>query len=152
MASVPGCGLPGGGGSSASGGRRDASVSPSDVPGPGVDRRFRRADRVRLHREYDRIYQQGRRAAARLVLLHAVANGLERARLGITVGRRVGPAVRRNRLKRWVRETFRLHRADLPPGFDLVVQLRPEAATASHAEIEREILTEVARLPRRGTP
>ena len=150
MASGPGCGPPGGSGSSAGGGRRVASVSPSDVSGPRVDRRFRRPDRVRLHREYDRVYQKGRRAAGRFVLLYAVPNGLDRTRLGITAGRRVGGAVRRNRLKRWVRETFRLHRAEFPPGCDVVVQVRPEASNAAHDALASDIRAAAGRLDPQG--
>jgi ribonuclease P protein component len=115
-----------------------------------VDHRFRRADRVRLHREYDRVYQKGRRAAGRFILLYAVTNELDRTRLGITAGRRVGGAVRRNRLKRWVRETFRLHRAEFPPGCDVVVQVRPASSTATHAALAADIRAVAERLTHKG--
>ena len=142
---MPGCGPLQGDGSSPGGDGRGARVSPPDAPGTRVDRRFRRADRVRLHREFDHVYQRGRRVAGRYALLHAVPNGLGRPRLGTTVGRRVGGAVVRNRVKRWIRETFRLHKAVFPPGHDVVIQARAGAAGATHEELEREILALAAR-------
>jgi ribonuclease P protein component len=52
-------------------------------------------------------------------------NGLGHPRLGLTVPRRVGKAVRRNRLKRLLREAFRLNQHELPQGMDYVVLVRP---------------------------
>jgi ribonuclease P protein component len=57
----------------------------------------------------------------------AVPNGLEHSRLGLAIGRRVGPAVERNRLKRLIREAFRLEQRVLPRGFDFVVTVRSAA-------------------------
>ncbi len=53
--------------------------------------------------------------------VHAALNGLGWARLGVAVGKRHGPAVQRNRIKRMLREAFRYIRADLPPGLDVVI-------------------------------
>jgi len=52
-------------------------------------------------------------------------NGLPHARLGLAVSRRAGNAVRRNRIKRMLREAFRLHRHEWPGGLDLVVMTKP---------------------------
>lgn len=56
-------------------------------------------------------------------------------RLGLVVSRRFGPAVRRNRFKRLVREAFRLHQADWPAGFDLVIRPGPDATDETLARI-----------------
>ena len=63
------------------------------------------------------------------VVVHALANGLGHPRLGLSIGRKVGIAVRRNRIKRWIRETFRLMQHDLAAA-DLVVSVRPHKAMA----------------------
>lgn len=67
-------------------------------------------------------------------------------RLGVTVSRRVGGAVVRNRVKRRLREWFRTHQALIPLGKDLVVIARPAAAMATVCELARELATSLARL------
>ena len=63
------------------------------------------------------------------------------SRLGLVVSRRVDKrAVVRNRIKRRLREIFRLHRARLTQPLDIVVVARREAATAEFSEIEREVI------------
>jgi ribonuclease P protein component len=61
------------------------------------------------------------------------------ARLGITVSSRVGGSVQRNRVKRRVRELFRLRRADLKPGQDVVVIAKTDAPEISPAETVAEL-------------
>jgi len=57
--------------------------------------------------------------------VYALPNELGHPRLGISIGRRVGTAPRRNRIKRLLRESFRLMQHDLPRGYDFVVVVRP---------------------------
>jgi ribonuclease P protein component len=57
--------------------------------------------------------------------LWAVRNELEFSRIGISIGRIVGNAARRNRIKRLLRESFRLMQSELPAGYDWVIALRP---------------------------
>ena len=68
------------------------------------------------------------------------------ARLGLTVSRRVGGAVTRNRVKRRIREWFRRNRSALPLDRDLVVIARPAAARLEGCEIEREFVGAIPRL------
>ena len=57
--------------------------------------------------------------------IYALPNVLSHCRLGLSVSRKVGTAVRRNRIKRLLREAFRLMQHDLPRGYDLIVVVRP---------------------------
>src|SRR5439155_22606439 len=59
--------------------------------------------------------------------VYSLPNELGHPRLGISISRRVGTAVRRNRIKRLLREAFRIHQHDLPRGYDLVFVVRPHA-------------------------
>ena len=91
--------------------------------------RFRPRYRLQHKREFSNVYQNRLRATRGPITLHAVANGLDHHRLGLSIGRRVGTAVRRNRLKRQLREAFRLsvHQLAHAPGgggFDLVLTAR----------------------------
>ena len=67
-------------------------------------------------------------------------------RLGVTVTRKIGNAVARNRIKRLVRDVFRCNRASLPAGLDIVWVAKQQAATAGHAEV----LADFEALVRRG--
>lgn len=89
---------------------------------------------------FDRVFAAGHRRGSRYFRLVACENGLGHARLGMAVGRRVDRrAVVRNRLRRQIREAFRLHWHALP-GLDLVVTARPEAAAAPRAEVWSDLM------------
>ncbi len=88
------------------------------MPGPG-NLRFRSRFRLRRHGEFQHLMKQGKRAGDHRLQIWALPNNLEYSRFGLIVGRRHGNAVRRNRLKRVLREAFRLSRAKLPSGLDI---------------------------------
>ncbi len=85
-----------------------------------------KAARLRRRREFVEVQQRGRRLYSGEVLVLALETGAPRPRIGITVSSKVGNAVERNRVKRWVREAWRGVREGLPP-VDLVVIARPAA-------------------------
>jgi ribonuclease P protein component len=74
------------------------------------------------------------------------ASGSTGTRLGISVGRKVGNAVCRNRIKRWLREYFRVNRAGLISGTELSVVVRPGAAQLAHAELDQQLREALQRL------
>lgn len=75
-------------------------------------------------------YRQGRRFARDALILYVRPNGLDVSRAGVSVARGAGGAVRRNRLRRRVREALRLEQARVAGGFDLVFVPRGPAAGA----------------------
>ncbi len=81
--------------------------------------------RLRRRSQFRAVLSAGIRKSVGPLNVYALPNELGRPRLGLVVPRRVGPAVLRNRVKRRVREAFRLLQHDLPRGYDLVVRARP---------------------------
>ncbi len=101
-----------------------------------------RTARVRRRPEYLEIQNRGRRVGGAHLLLFALPGS---GRLGITVSKKVGCAVERNRVKRWIRECFRRTREKFPGSLDLVVVARPGAAEARHDSICQELTALAAR-------
>jgi ribonuclease P protein component len=82
----------------------------------------------------------------RHLVVAILENDLPYRRLGLTVSSRVGNAVARNRVKRWLREIFRHHRNALPPGVDVVLIARPGSPELGHRRLEAELVTLAGRL------
>jgi ribonuclease P protein component len=106
--------------------------------------------RRRLSRsaEFERVYRQGRSKGNRFLVLYAFPREDEDdgPRLGLSVGRRVGGAVDRSRVKRVVREAFWDEARRLPPGSDYVVVARPESLALTEREGEPGIRAALAEL------
>ena len=71
-----------------------------------------------------------------MLVVHGKPNGRDHLRIGIRIGRRVGAAVKRNRINRLLREAFRISQHDWPRGYDLVISVRPHEE-ATLAEYQR---------------
>ncbi len=69
-------------------------------------------------------------------------------RLGMVVSRKVGPAVVRNQLKRWIREWFRRRAGALPAGLDIVVIPRPDASRRGHGALDQDLEQLIAGMER----
>jgi ribonuclease P protein component len=110
---------------------------------PTRPRRLARRERLVLGRDFTRARRRGVSAADSNLVLYACRNGLGYSRIGLSVGRRVGGAVRRNRVKRLIREAFRLAKSELPVGLDLLVVARPEGGR-TYAAV-RDSLVKLAR-------
>ncbi|MGH9367754.1 MAG: ribonuclease P protein component [Thermoanaerobaculia bacterium] len=118
--------------------------------GPAARETFSRGDRLRKRREFEECYASGVRVSGRFLQFFLRPSPGD-CRLGISVPRRVGGAVTRNRVRRRLREIFRRNR-DLFAGRPacLVVHARPAASRASFAELSEEYRRSVARGLARG--
>ena len=84
-----------------------------------------RVMRIRSRKDFARVFRNRTYLSDEHIILYAVANGEEWSRVGISVGRRIGNAVQRNRCKRLIREAFRRQIRQLPVGIDWVVIPKP---------------------------
>jgi ribonuclease P protein component len=101
----------------------------------------RRSRRQRLSRsaEFDRVYREGRSHANRYLVVYSFPrddDDVRGPRLGVSVGRKVGGAVERNRVKRLLRDAFWAAADALPDGHDFVVVARPESGELASREGE----------------
>jgi|SRR6185437_12033950 len=97
-----------------------------------MDQRFRRAERLRRSGEFAQVMREGSRYSASGLVLwvyRRAPSSAQAPRLGLRISRHYGNAVARNRLKRLLREVFRLHKTSLPPGVDMVFTARPRPAS-----------------------
>ncbi|MBI4482492.1 MAG: ribonuclease P protein component [Acidobacteria bacterium] len=102
---------------------------------------FPKAERLRRRSEFERVYARGRKVVAPHLVLFALENSLLHSRLGITVTRKVGSAVERNRFKRRLREIFRRNKGAIPGRFDLVVNARAHIGPADYQRLQAEFLS-----------
>lgn len=103
---------------------------------------------MRKRRDYLAVQNEGRRLNGThyMVFARPAADAATAGRFGITVSRKVGNAVHRNQVKRWVRESCRRMKDQVPPGLDIVVVARPSAAGAGYEPTARELATLARRL------
>ncbi|MFQ5766675.1 MAG: ribonuclease P protein component [Acidobacteriota bacterium] len=110
---------------------------------PTVPLRFSAADRLRKRPEFQEVYARGRRGHAIPFVVFVARGATGRHRLGLTVSKRCGKAVIRNRIKRRLREAFRLHRHQLPGCYDIVVNARAEVARWPLDDLARTLVKTV---------
>ena len=118
--------------------------------------RFRRSDRIVREEDFARALRHGRLVSTPHVRVRARENGLGRSRLGVSVGRKFGKAVIRNRFKRLVREAFRTSPEVRSAGLDIVVMTRDPGVLDRPGEIAEALTLAVSRPGadplRRGAP
>jgi ribonuclease P protein component len=93
--------------------------------------------------QYALVYNKGSSWASNLVVMKALPNKLSLSRYGLSVSKRVGKAVMRNRVKRLLREILRL--TPLESGWDIIFMARPGAASANYTELEKSVVNLLSR-------
>ena len=96
---------------------------------------------LKLNHIFRRLYHKGKSAANKYLVLYCRRNGSGENRVGLTVSAKLGHAVVRNRVRRRLREIYRLHEGQFQPGWDLVVVARSRAVDAPYKKLEKAYLS-----------
>ncbi len=96
---------------------------------------------LRTNNDFRRVYKRGTSAVRPCLVLYTRKNKGQENRLGLTVTTKIGKAHTRNRVRRRLREIYRLHEAEFRPGYDWVIVARSRAVQASYQRLEKELLS-----------
>lgn len=96
--------------------------------------------RLRKNTDFQKIYKNGRSKADQNLALIILENGREDSRFGVSVSRKVGNSVIRHRIKRRLKEIWRLHEKEYAAGYDIIAAARRPAADADYHMLERSLL------------
>lgn len=102
--------------------------------------KFSKKERLYLTRDFERVYNDGKVYHSKNVVLFVLPTSNTIRRIGFTVGKKVGNAVKRNRIKRLLREVYRLNKNNLILGVDLVIVAKKDFWNIQFREIEEELL------------
>ena len=96
--------------------------------------------------EFHRLYRKGKSVATPFLVLYVRVGRRPGNRVGFTVSNKLGKAVKRNRVRRRLREIYRLHEGRFVPGTELVIVARGRAVTASYRQLESAFLSACGKL------
>jgi len=114
--------------------------------GAGGGSRFPKEERLRSDREYREVVRKGERTAtAHFTVYRDCLGGAGARKVGISVGKRVGGAVLRNRIKRVLREICRIHKNAFPDGCRTAIVVKAAPSPAGMAEVSAELLPAILR-------
>ncbi len=115
------------------------SKAVSELRSAGGERDFPKAARLLARKEFLAIQKQGKRSHSRHFVIITSHSGNKRPRLGITASRKFGNAIARNKLKRRLREIFRLQQEKLETGYDILIIPKFKARHLSFAQTQNEL-------------
>lgn len=113
---------------------------------PPSDRRFPPERRLHSKKEFDKVFQEGRKIVRPSTILFYLLKPDGEPRLGLAVSRKTGKAVVRNRIKRRLRDIFRNNLNLLPAPLDLVIVARHNAGALSYEELRSEYLSALKKI------
>ena len=104
-------------------------------------KKFFNSFRLKKRWEFEKVYKNGRRCWNKTFVIYVLPNRINITRLGLTVSKKVGKSVKRNRVKRLIRESFRLSQEQIMPGYDVVVVAKPSAYGLKCKQAQLELLS-----------
>jgi len=120
------------------------------APAAAASQRLPKSERLLRRSEFLRVQNHGRKLHTDAFLVFALPTGQARARIGVTVSKKVGNAVQRNRVKRLLREVYRRNKSAMPERLDVVFVAKQKAAGLPYAAVEEQFRTACRQLVQRG--
>jgi ribonuclease P protein component len=101
--------------------------------------KFRRQERISQPQDFKRVMKVGRRLSSKNLILFILKNKNNFHRLGLVLKKEVGSATFRNRMKRYLREFFRLHKGQIKGSFDIIILVKKGCSIHRYLEAEEEL-------------
>jgi len=100
---------------------------------------------LKKNKDFQQVYKKGKSFANKYLVMYVLKNDLEENRLGISISKKVGKSVQRNRLSRLIRESYRSLEDNYPKGLDIVIVVRINSRDIGYKEVE-SALTHLGKL------
>lgn len=100
---------------------------------------MKKTERLKKNYEFARIYRRGRFFPGKYLVLYILKNNMEINRLGVSVSKKIGKSVTRNRVKRLIRESYRYYEPFITGGLDIVITARKVETEYRFADILKEL-------------
>ena len=101
---------------------------------------------LKKNHEFKRLYNKGKSAASQCAVIYSRRNGGSGNRIGFTVSKKIGGAVQRNRVRRRLKEIYRLNEERLAPGYDIVIVARVRSRFVGYHELESSVVALLKKL------
>ena len=95
---------------------------------------------LKFNYEFTRIYRRGKYISGRYVVLHYISHPGQTNRIGVTTSKAIGGSVQRNRMRRLLRESYRLNEANIKKGYDIILLGRGGAPRITYSQVNQEVL------------
>jgi ribonuclease P protein component len=100
---------------------------------------------MKKNAEFKKVYSEGRYYVEKYIVMYAMRNSASYNKVGYSVSKKVGKAVTRNRVKRLMKENYRLFEKDSKKGFNIIFTARPASAEADFESIRKNMLSALIR-------
>ncbi len=95
---------------------------------------------LKFNYEFTRIYRRGKYLSGRYVVLHYISHSRKTNRIGVTTSKTIGGSVQRNRMRRLLRECYRLNESGIKRGYDIILLGRGGAPEIVYSQVNKEVL------------
>lgn len=98
---------------------------------------------LKKNRSFKKVYSQGNSSATQFLVLYWLKNNKNKNRFGFSIGKKIGNAVQRNKLKRRLKEILRAEekKENIKQGFDLIIIARKDSPSLSFKRLKEEVIT-----------